>query len=293
LSTLNPLWVGCNCGTGPEEMLDPIKQMRPWAGVLAAFPNAGLPEWRESEQVYPLQPEGFATGSQLLIQAGVSILGGCCGTTPSHIRVLRSIVDGCSPKNRPRDILHKLREIQFQHYVSLRAAKWVAGEQLNDSMQKSESADSSRAVASGMFLASRTLLLPLGNRQVSYQLERVGSIVEFEPGSWHHRGNSGNMCMPIHIPVIDIPRNLPLEQIAPLVGGLQIQAMPAVFTCGSLEALQATLLNYCGRAGVVIPAARADDYVDMTLAMGALPIYTQVRLEGCRYQTLKCKDQNS
>jgi len=85
--------VGVNCGQGPElyEML--ISRIAPNCSVpMIAKPNAGLPVMQpDGRAVYSLSPDGFAQGMLKLKNAGAKILGGCCGTTPDHIRALKEI----------------------------------------------------------------------------------------------------------------------------------------------------------------------------------------------------------
>jgi len=81
--------VGINCSTGPDQMLEPIRKMRKYAKVpIVAKPNAGLPELVHGETVYRMTPDAFAKEVEQLIRAGAGIVGGCCGTTPEHIRAL-------------------------------------------------------------------------------------------------------------------------------------------------------------------------------------------------------------
>lgn len=87
--------LGLNCATGPEAMehhLDTFSKL--WPTALACMPNAGLPEARADGAVhYPLQPEEFSVKvGQLAETYGLSLVGGCCGTTPEHIRLLRKNV---------------------------------------------------------------------------------------------------------------------------------------------------------------------------------------------------------
>lgn len=97
LQALGASAVGCNCGAGPKEMLPPISAMAPYAHVpLIAKPNAGLPELIGQQTRYSLPPAAFAHGALALAQAGARQIGGCCGTTPSHIQALREAVDGLS-----------------------------------------------------------------------------------------------------------------------------------------------------------------------------------------------------
>ncbi|MGN0396200.1 MAG: dihydropteroate synthase, partial [Coprococcus sp.] len=85
--------VGLNCSTGPEEMLAPVKEMVAYANIpVLAKPNAGLPELVDEVTVYNTTPEEFATVGKKLVEAGACIVGGCCGTTPEHIKALAEAV---------------------------------------------------------------------------------------------------------------------------------------------------------------------------------------------------------
>ena len=81
--------VGINCSTGPKEMIPLIEDIKKYAGIpIIAKPNAGLPELVDGETIYAMTPEEFAQYGKELIKAGASMLGGCCGTTPEHIKAL-------------------------------------------------------------------------------------------------------------------------------------------------------------------------------------------------------------
>jgi 5-methyltetrahydrofolate--homocysteine methyltransferase len=81
--------IGSNCGQGMEEMILLMKQMRPLTSLpLIAQPNAGLPQLSEGKVTYPQSPEDFAQEVPELLQTGINVIGGCCGTTPEHIRLL-------------------------------------------------------------------------------------------------------------------------------------------------------------------------------------------------------------
>src|ERR1043165_5008836 len=79
--------IGLNCGVGPAIVLNAIEQMRVVTNKkLSAQPNAGLPRDVQGRQFYMCSPEYMAKFAKRLIQAGAKFVGGCCGTTPSHIR---------------------------------------------------------------------------------------------------------------------------------------------------------------------------------------------------------------
>jgi homocysteine S-methyltransferase len=93
--------VGVNCSGGPNQILRILKQMRQAlpGGRFSVMPNAGWPEQVAGRIMYPASPDYFADYAHAFCEAGASVLGGCCGTTPNHIRVMRKAVDGisCSP----------------------------------------------------------------------------------------------------------------------------------------------------------------------------------------------------
>jgi homocysteine S-methyltransferase len=83
--------IGVNCSTGPATALTAIEAMRAATALpLAAMPNAGLPRAVEGRNIYLCSPEYMAEFARKAIAAGVQIVGGCCGTTPNHIRAMRS-----------------------------------------------------------------------------------------------------------------------------------------------------------------------------------------------------------
>ncbi len=91
LQSLGADAVGCNCSTGPQDMLEFIRAMRPYARVpLFAKPNAGLPRLIKDRTVFDMGPEEFGQYGKLLAEAGVSMIGGCCGSDPAYIIELQS-----------------------------------------------------------------------------------------------------------------------------------------------------------------------------------------------------------
>lgn len=86
--------VGINCSTGPDAMLDAVKQMKKYASIpIVVKPNAGLPVLVDGETKYEMAAGEFAQNMLPLIEAGATVLGGCCGTTPEHIHALKQVVD--------------------------------------------------------------------------------------------------------------------------------------------------------------------------------------------------------
>ncbi len=83
--------IGCNCSVGPVAMLEAIERVRARTSLpLSAQPNAGIPRSVEGRNIYLCSPEYMASYSRKFVASGVRIVGGCCGTTPDHIRVMKS-----------------------------------------------------------------------------------------------------------------------------------------------------------------------------------------------------------
>jgi homocysteine S-methyltransferase len=83
--------IGCNCSVGPVAMLEAIERVRAATSLpLSAQPNAGIPRSVEGRNIYLCSPEYMASYARKFVAAGVRVVGGCCGTTPDHIRVMKS-----------------------------------------------------------------------------------------------------------------------------------------------------------------------------------------------------------
>ena len=96
--------VGLNCSVGPAAMLETIERMAQVAGVkLSAQPNAGSPREVEGRNIYLCSPEYMASYARRFINSGVRLVGGCCGTTPDHIRQIKTAVRALTPSAPARD----------------------------------------------------------------------------------------------------------------------------------------------------------------------------------------------
>ncbi|HEY6713859.1 MAG TPA: bifunctional homocysteine S-methyltransferase/methylenetetrahydrofolate reductase [Rubrobacter sp.] len=83
---------GANCTVGPQRMVDIVEQMSAGAGPVAAFPNPGLPQLVEGSVRYNRDVRHFAAYGVKLAEAGARLIGGCCGTTPAHVRALSEVL---------------------------------------------------------------------------------------------------------------------------------------------------------------------------------------------------------
>src|ERR671931_2224193 len=110
LTAIEPLGVdvvGMNCATGPAEMGEHLRYLSQHARTaLSCLPNAGLPELRDGQPFYPLGPEELAEAHKRFVgEFGLNVVGGCCGTTPEHIRRVVDAVGGQAPV--PREPAHE------------------------------------------------------------------------------------------------------------------------------------------------------------------------------------------
>jgi homocysteine S-methyltransferase len=91
--------IGLNCSVGPDLLLDAIEEMAAvTAKKISCQPNAGLPRDVNGRQMYMASPEYFAKYAKRLIHKGVKFIGGCCGTTPEHIKMMADAVRPLSPR---------------------------------------------------------------------------------------------------------------------------------------------------------------------------------------------------
>ncbi|MBX6357368.1 MAG: methionine synthase, partial [Micromonosporaceae bacterium] len=141
LTALEPLGidlVGLNCATGPAEMTEHLRYLSQHARVpLSVMPNAGLPELTADGAYYPLTPDQLATALESFVQEyGAALVGGCCGTTPEHIRAvcerLRSGPGGVAVR-APRDPQVEPGVSSIYHHVPFRqdASVLMVGERTN------------------------------------------------------------------------------------------------------------------------------------------------------------------
>src|SRR5688572_13090430 len=95
--------IGLNCSTGPEHMREPIRILGENSTLpVSCIPNAGLPLNVDGQAVYPLEPEPFANDLyEFVTKHNISVVGGCCGTTPEHLRLLIQKLDARPAPNRP------------------------------------------------------------------------------------------------------------------------------------------------------------------------------------------------
>ncbi len=127
--------LGVNCSLGPNEMLPIVSEILKYSKVpVIAQPNAGLPRLEKGETVFDVQPHEFAEYAKLMAELGVTILGGCCGTTCDHIKAIKNEIKNLKPKNRD---IQKITAVSSSSLtVLLGEGVKIIGERINPTGKK-------------------------------------------------------------------------------------------------------------------------------------------------------------
>ncbi len=142
LQSLGADAVGCNCSTGPEHMVEIITKMKPYAKVpLMAKPNAGLPRLVNGVTVFDMGAEEFGSYAERFIQAGVNLLGGCCGTSPDYIRELYRNCRDLTPQNSICSQYSAVSSSRKTVFFGIDKPVAIVGERINPTGKKSLQAE--------------------------------------------------------------------------------------------------------------------------------------------------------
>ena len=129
--------IGINCSTGPNDMIAPVQKMVEYATIpVFAKPNAGLPRLENGKTVFDTTPEEFAACGKKLIEAGASLIGGCCGTTPEHINALSKAMKGQQAKKPLTQKRRILTSERGMTEICLDGNFMVIGERINPTGKK-------------------------------------------------------------------------------------------------------------------------------------------------------------
>jgi 5-methyltetrahydrofolate--homocysteine methyltransferase len=125
--------IGLNCSTGPEHMREPIRILGENAALpVSCIPNAGLPLNVDGQAVYPLEPEPFANDLyDFVTKHNISIVGGCCGTTPEHLKLLVDKLNAHSHPPRPPHATPQLASAMSAIFMRQDPPPTLLGERLN------------------------------------------------------------------------------------------------------------------------------------------------------------------
>ncbi len=220
LQSLGADAVGCNCSTGPEAMLAFIEAMKPYATVpLAAKPNAGLPRLEGEETFFDMDAATFAAHGPAFAAAGVNLLGGCCGTTPEHIRALAGALRDAQPRPPVRTALSAVSSARSFRLLERNAPLVIVGERLNPTGKKALQQE---------LLAGRMSLV---RRMTREQEQRQADLLDVNVG----------------VPGIDEEKTI-REVVSLLATATEL---PLVIDSSKVETIETALRLYPGRALII------------------------------------------
>ena len=235
---------GCNCSTGPADMAKIVKRLKPYADIpLIAKPNAGLPKLIDGKTFFTMDAPHFADHVAELHAAGVNLLGGCCGTTPEHIRLAAEKAQNFAPPPcgaALRGVVASSREVR---QLAPEAPFTVIGERINPTGKK--------ALQAELRAGSTALAL-------TYALEQT-------------EAGAGVLDVNMGLSEID-ETGMMLETLRVLAPGV---SLPLCIDSTKPETVEAALRNYPGRAlfnSVSLEKARVETILPIAAKYGAMLI---------------------
>lgn len=218
LESLGAAAIGANCSTGPDKMEKIIRAMADVTTVpVIAKPNAGLPCLDENGQtVYDMKEAEFAEGMKLLVEAGASVIGGCCGTSPSYIRAAKEAVGKMRIRHREPGAIRYLTSERKTVAFSLNDPFMIIGERIN----------------------------PTGKKKLQAQL-REGSM-EMVSAFAEEQETCGASILDINMGMSGIDEKEMMLRAVETVSG--ITSLPLSIDSSHVDVIEAALRRYPGRA---------------------------------------------
>ena len=217
LQSLGADAVGCNCSTGPDTMVTFIETMKRYATVpLVAKPNAGMPKLSGGKTVFDMEPGSFASFGRQFAAAGVNLLGGCCGTTPEHIRALKASLSDAQPMLPLRTSIGAVSSARSARIFDPHKPLHIVGERINPTGKK---------MLQQELLEGKTSLV----RQLAKEQEKQGADL-----------------LDVNVGVPGIHEPDAIRSVCNLLS--TITDIPLVIDSSRIETIEAALRIYPGRA---------------------------------------------
>ena len=236
--------IGANCSLGPAQLLGIVERLAASCDKpISVQPNAGMPELIDGETIFPMSPDEMASWVPKLVAAGASYIGGCCGTTPSHIKAIKAALQNSTPQRRIRENLSgqvALTSRSRTVYLGSKQPTRIIGERINPTGRKALAAE----IKSGSFLGVK--------REALGQIEAGADILDVNMG----------------VPGIDqsAAMNKAFHELAMLTDA------PLAIDTTDATALEAALKAYPGRAlinSVSAEKERLRDFLPLAKKYGA------------------------
>ena len=217
--------LGINCGLGPEQMMPIVKRILEIASVpVIVNPNAGLPRTEEGRTVYDIGPDEFAEYMREIASMGAHVTGGCCGTTPEHIR---KVVQICRDiPVRPPDKKYRTVVTSFSKAVEIGGKPVVIGERIN----------------------------PTGKKKFQAALREHN--LEYIMAQAVEQEESGAEILDVNVGLPDIDEPAMMEEVVRSLQG--ITPLPLQIDTSDPQALETALRHYNGKAMINSVNAKAE-----------------------------------
>lgn len=253
LESMGASVVGVNCSLGPKELLPIVEKLAKVANVpISVLPNAGMPYLENGETKFPMTPKDFGIWAKKLYEAGAKFLGGCCGTTPEHIRALKNSLDNVEQFEREphKPILYltsRAKTVAIDSSLPTR----IIGERINPTGRKKLAAD----------LQEGSLL--------SVKQEALGEV------------KAGADLLDVNMGAPNIDEAAMMEKAIKELSNLT--DAPLVIDTGNANALERALKTYPGRAlinSVTLEKERIEKFLPLAKRYGAALLCLPVTEKG-------------
>ena len=252
LQSLGADAIGVNCSTGPEQMVPIVEEMRKVTKVpILAKPNAGMPELIDGETKYLMTPEEFANAGKMLVEAGAHIVGGCCGTTPEHIKALAELVKPMETLAVEDPHLSILTSERQSLIIDLDGPFQVIGERIN----------------------------PTGKKKLQAELKegRLDMVLDMAES----QEESGATILDINVGMNGIDEKEMLLEVVAQVG--QSSNLPLCIDSSHVDVIEAALRQYPGRAlinSISLETEKFEKLIPVAKKYGAMFILLPLSDEG-------------
>lgn len=217
LQSMGAAAVGINCSTGPDQMHEILREMKQYAYVpIIAKPNAGIPQLIDGDTVFPMEAEEYAHEMELLVEEGAGIVGGCCGTTPKHIKCLVEQVKNKVPKPVRQHHIRALTTERNTLEIPLEGRFMVIGERINPTGKK--------ALQEQLRMGDMTLITLMAAEQAEL----------------------GADILDVNVGMNGIDEKATMLQVVEEV--MRVTEVPLSIDTSNIEAMEAVLRIYPGRA---------------------------------------------
>ena len=263
LEALGAAAIGANCSTGPDKMMDIISSMSAVTSIpIIAKPNAGLPKVdSEGNTIYDMESDVFVREMKKLISCGASILGGCCGTTPEFIALLKKTYNDLDPtKVTGEDGNPVPRKICGRRYLS----------------------SERRALSFGMddlFMIVGERINPTGKKKLQAELREgnLDMVSEFA----RNQEEEGASILDINVGMSGIDEKEMMLSVMEEVSG--ITDLPLCIDTSSPEVMEAALRIYSGRAlinSISLEKGKAEKFLPLAKKYGAMFVLLPLSPDG-------------